>query len=539
MTRTTMFLAAALALTPTPNILAQQIVANDGEAIFLDGDTLRVSFENLEPLRSLEGFMNGAHVSIVDPPTSLRPVMNAVYQDDPPGMRRQFLDLWQQFGLNALRSYDAYWWNARGPEAALAVCRHFDLGTGDTATFAERWPYPTAKDIIDFCGEHNLHLAMVIETIYWDEQEDKVYETRQVAQDADGVLERAAETNATELARYYDEKGYQNRFVMEIGNEGIGYGLDENPTDEEYARLAVAFCQAIKRACPRVETAVVAREYGKPPMPHLEYSYSHRNFRRFLTSLRDHAGVIDHFVIHQYAWRAYQAGMQTVTKTAMHLRNAVQDMDACGFERSGIILTEYNESLWSAETTRTYTAALRQTAKQLAMIANPRVTGIFVHYIVGGAFLDHSDGEVWASYPSGSEVRAAGKTKHVVDTRPDLGSRWRILPDGAAVSMLSRAVSGDLHAWFDWGDQGEIAGMITGTPEEPCLLIMNNRETPLSIELHGLDGPYHMDQLTSTSMGKAVDGPDQPWSVAAITTAEDGQPLTPLPPYSITALHPR
>jgi len=524
----------ALALALSSCVSAQELIANDGEAIFLDGDALRVSFENLEPLRSLDGFLNGAHVSLIDPPTSKRLVMNAVYKDIPPGMTREFLTFWRQLGLNAIRSYDAYWWNARGPEAALAVCRHFGLGTGDVATFIQRWPYPTAKDIIDFCGTHNLGLAMVIETIYWDEKQNRVYETRQVCRNVDGVLSRAAETNAAELARYYKEKGYSNRFIVEIGNEGIGYGKDECPTDREYARLAVAFCRAVKRACPRVETAVVAREFGRVmPLPHLEYSYSHRRFRRFLNRLRNHADIIDHFVIHQYQWRAYEAGLKTVMHTKMHLRNAVQDMDACGFAHAGIVITEYNESLWSAEDTHTYAAALRQTAKQMAMLANPRVGGIFVHYVVGGAFLDHSDGKLWASYPSGSEVRAAGKAEHIPDKRPDLGPRWRILPDGAAVSVLSHAIKGNLYAWFDWGAQGEVAGIITGTTREPCLLVLNNRDRPLSIEIQGLNGPYQATQLTSTSMGKALDGPKQPWSVTTFTAAASKQVL---PPYSITVL---
>jgi hypothetical protein len=522
--------ALALALP----LLAQDLTANDGEAIFLDGDTLTVSFADLSPLRSLAGFMNGAHVTLVDPPTSERLVMNAVYHDDPPGMTAQFLDLWQrELGLNALRSYDAYWWSGRGAEAELAICQHFGLGTGDVSTFVQRWPYPTAEDIIDFCGEHNLDLAMVVETIYWDEQTGKVYETRQVARNVDGVLPRAAETNAARLARHYAKMGYSNRLVLEIGNEGIGYGKDPLPTDEEYARLAIAFCEAIKRACPQVETAVVGRELATVlPMPNLEYSYSHGQFRRFLSSLRAHEAAIDHFVVHQYHWRAYEVGLSTVTKTKTHLRNFVADLDACGFSRSGIVLTEYNESLWDPAYTRSYAAALAQTAKQMAMIANPRVTGIFVHYAVGGAFLDHSDGALWASYPSGKESYQAGKTEHLPDTRPDLGPRWRVLADGAAVSMLSRVLTGDLFAWFSWGEQGEISGIIAGSADDPRLLVMNNREAPLTLQLEALAAPYNIAQLTSTSMGHPVDDPHQPWSTRTFT-ADD---LVPLPAYSITVL---
>lgn len=518
---------------------SSDVVINQGGKIAYSNGVVTIFLDSLHSIRNFSGFLNGAHATVIDPPTSQLPIMKDVFKNRSSELTVQFLRLFAQLGLNALRVYDAYWWNTRGGDVAYDVYRHFGLIKEDRKKFVEKWDYPTAKEIIDFCGENNISLSIVAETIYDDLKRKKVYETRQVAENAEGILNTAAEINAGELARYYDEKGYKNQFIIEIGNETIGFKKDDNPTDQEYARLAIAYCKAIKAICPRVQTAVVAREldYGHEAKQGFVYSYDHVRFRSFLSMLKRYYNLIDFFVIHMYNWNGWKVGLRTVRTAEDHLTNTVRDLNSCGFQNSDIIVTEYNESLWDS-TTRTYQAALIQTAKQIVMVSNPRVKGMFVHYIVGGAFLDYSNGKIWTSYPNGSQQSREKNVEHLPDLDPELGPRWRLLPDGFAVSMLSKIIHGNLYSYYDYGEQGQVVAVVTGTVMQPAIMILNNSSDSLQVKIKGMLDSLLVTQLTTRLTLRREKIYDR-LLVDSVKTTISGIEKKALPPYSLTDIQTR
>ena len=437
--------------------------------------------------RNYKGFMVGPHSGLPDlPHAQMFPLRDAIR--DPEGaVSTGLLAHLRGTGSNAVRIYSAYWWDPLGAEASVRALTYFGhLPSGSIPEQIESWSYPDARAVFDYLSGNELDVAMVVTTIYCDPETKKVYPTGDVGDDVDGVLAKAAERNAGTLARWWSEHGHGRRLVLEIGNEGIGYQKDEAPTEEQYARIVNAFTEAIKAANPDVESGMVTEpRFVKNANPGYEYDY---RVRKMLTLCKDVSTQIDHVIVHLYDRHSRDWSLTYPGDATRHLDLVSADLDAHGYEKTRILITEYNFDLWSTNRDTVGHAAANG-SRQIAIAGHERVSGMFIHFAPGVSLFDYSDGKRWTSFPPGSVVHAGGEAGHPVDTRGEaLGARFRMLPTGYGQALLSRACRGRLLDAYSMDNFGQLAYMITDEDDMVRILVTNVQPEAMRVNVPELRG---------------------------------------------------
>ena len=490
--------------------------------------------------RSYDGFMTGPHSGLADlPHAQLFPLNDSIF--DPEGTTSKgLLAHLRRSGSNVVRIYSAYWWDPLGAAESIRVLAHFGhVPSGSLSEMIGNWSYPDARAVFDYLSGNDFDVAMVITTIYCDPETKKVYPTCDVADDVDGVLAKAAERNAGTLARWWASHGHGRRLVLEIGNEGIGYGKDEAPTEEQYARIVKAFTKAIKAVNPAVEVAMVTEpRFVKNDNPGYEYDY---RVRKMLGLCKEVAADIDHVIVHLYDRHSRDWSLTYPSDARRHLDLVSADLDANGYTKTRILITEYNFDLWSGHRD-TVGHAVANGSRQIVIAGHPRVSGLCIHFAPGPALFDYSDGRQWMMSPPGAIVHQGGENRHIPDSRGnDLGSRFRMLPTGYVQALLARACRGKLIDAYAMNDFGQIAYLLTTERTTVRVLVANLQPATLRI---------NVPELTEASVSvfsahcwdvAATDDLQQPYGItdskketlthvdapAFSVTLVEGQPSTP------------
>lgn len=442
-----------------------------------------------------KGYLLGVHSGMSDSPYSQRLVMADIIKDRPAGMQSEGTAILKQAGIRSLRFYDAYWVNYRSHIEAVKVVNAMTDRNYPIPPDENHYPFPFYKEIIDYCAANNLTCVMVLDTIYYDSVEDRVYSTKQVANGVDqpgGLLHKAALRNAVPIAQYHHDRGYSNRLILEIGNEGIGYGGDPNPSAQEYARIIRAYAFVINTTAPEVEVAI----YQWPGME--IYSLVATEAGKF----------IDHAVIHPYSPRFSPGTVwQDIDKAAAAL-------DAAGLNHVRVLITEYSISLWD-ESSRTYRMGLEQCRSELAMASHPRVSGMYEHNLFGSAKVTHSNGNFWSLIPSYENYKIHG---HSADKNPELGSRFVVLPSGMTGNMLDKVMHGELIKYWP-GTNCKISGLMSQEGKQRRILLLNSAHDSIMLRWKGI-GDYQVQkeyQLVSEGE-KLSESIKQPWYINSTLT---------------------
>ncbi len=446
---------------------------------------IRVSLKNLKPIRSnLAGFQMGSSVTIARLGRIPWSPVHQALRDDPAGSAAALVRVLKASGQRALRAYDNYYWNTHSSREAFLFRRFLGEKMGGAKMpgmspdeWARRAKHPTGKQLMDFCAAHGIGLSMVVETFYIG-PDDKVYDTQSVIDNVDGVFDKAVERNAAFFARYYKAKGYRFPFVIEIGNEGIAWRPERRVSYEGYGKLARAYAEAVKAIAPEVQTAIVYRN-----SPDGKYNV--------LSAFKGAEKKLDHVVIHAYdhGWWT-RRGCHTVSMTytpalIAALEVVRSDLDRHNMRHVRILITEYAFDTWTAQC-GSYGRMLDEACRELAMVANPRVSGMFIHSFPVRYLAAHSNGKRWLRLPGSRLLRAKqrleGYDPYPPDRNPERGRRWLVLADGLFHRLLDRALIGNLYGFFYQGACGRVAGIVTGRPDAFNVLIVNNQEDKLRIQ---------------------------------------------------------
>lgn len=442
-----------------------------------------IEFHPNRKATDLSSFLWGVHANLSDAPNGTRLVLADIIKDRPAGFRAEGTRLLKSLGLRALRFYDAYWVNFRSSIEAYSVCDALMKRDWPVPATDEGYRYPYYPEIIDYCAQNDIACVMVLDTIYLDPATKKVYKTCDVVDDVDGVLQKAAERNAAPIARYYHQRGYKTRLILEIGNESIGYGADRpNPTAAQYTRLIEAFAGVIKREAPEAEVAI----YEWPDAGIYE-------------RVKHIGKLIDHTVIHPYGYWLAPAALH-----GCFVRNTVRELDKAGLTHVKVLMTEYGGFLLSKEA-RTYSEGLRQAVSEMSMSLDPRVSGIFEHSLFLTAKAVHSDGKLWSMSPS------YGEKERRPDINPELGPRFATLTGGLVSKLMSPALDGKLIAYWP-GINSPCAGFATRRATSTTVVLVNPTEKPIPLRWPEGFRARKVSTLTSSAERMGLDM-REPWQI--------------------------
>ena len=465
-----------------------------------------------QPRRARPGLLIGPHLSMTDMPFAQILVLSTAVNDPDGSVSRGLLDALRRTGSNAVRIYEGYWWDPLGAEtSARILAHHGHVAAEKTERFAENWGYPDGREVMEYFARNGFDVVMVVSTIYLDQETKQVYTTRQVADNADGILDKAAERNGATLARWWTECGRDRRLILELGNEGIGYSRDSSPTLEQYSRIVNAFEQAIRRAGPDVEIALVM-EPLETVNENPGYQYG-TGMRAFLARCADTAPLIDHAVVHLYDRHSRDYSLTFPGDVSRLFELVTADLDANGFEHAKLLVTEYAFDLWSANRD-TVGHAVALATRQISMAGHPRVSGLFVHNTPGTQLFSYSDGKAWTLSPPGSLLHRGTPSRHYRDSRGDeLGPRFRMLPTGPIQALLATALRGQVVDAYAMDRFGQFAILISRDDTIRRFLVVNTQPVPLALQL-----PELRAATVRTFRGQAwdavpVDGLTQPYGL--------------------------
>ncbi len=452
--------------------------------------------EPAEPLRSFDDFLLGAHVTIIDLGKGIRPVMYEIIADEPAGMRAEGVAALRDAGVTTLRFYDTYWLNLRSHIENYQVLNQLGGYNYTVPETDDALGWPLYDEIIDFCDDEGFDCLMVLDTFYYDEATEHVYSTIEVADDP-ALLAAAAQRNAVPIAEHYASAARSGRFVVEIGNESIGYGGDPNPSNEQYARIVTAFAAAIDAVAPDVEIAV-SQDPGPGDDLHGLYS-------------AEVGELVDHVVTHPYGPEAWPG------RVALRLEQTGEALDGAGMDHATVMVTEYSYDLYSSEA-RSWSSGLKQAVIELMMVADPRVAGIQEHLALHTAKVVHSDGETW------SVNSIAGGDDRPADERPDLGPRFAMLPSGIVGTLLDRVMQGDLLRHWP-GINTDLAGILTSDGETRRLLLVNPTDEAVALSWMGEEiEPTAV--LSADAVSEVFSQDEQPsWSIVEDASREQPKEL--------------
>lgn len=166
-------------------------------------------------IREYGGFLLGPHFGITDAPLSQILLLNRAAREPDSPLAQELVRYLRDSGSNAVRLYCGYWWDPLGPATTLPILTHFGhVPVSRLQKSIEDWPYADARAFFDYLSGNGFDIAMVVSTIYYDPDTKKVYSTRQVADNVDGVLEKAAQRNdpqQEELAQHTENVRRSNR----------------------------------------------------------------------------------------------------------------------------------------------------------------------------------------------------------------------------------------------------------------------------------------------------------------------------------------
>lgn len=532
----------------TPNAWSGEWVDREWPAVFQHGGageqmTVRQIDLSLKRLatrgatgarRSFDGLLFGPHLSLTDLPFGRIGVLRDAIRQPDSDISRGLLAQLHATGCNAVRIYDAYWWDPLGAEASVRVQAHFGhVAANQIDQRIESWSYPDAGQVFSYLSGQGFDVAMVVSTIYLDPDSKKVYTTKQVCDDVDGVLDKAAQRNAAALAHWWKQHGHGRRLILEIGNEGIGYSNDKCPSIPQYAKLIAAFVPAIHRANPDVEIAIVIEPLeSKNDNPGYQYGPEMRELLRLCQPVANH---IDHVIVHFYDRHSRDYSLTYPNDAVRMLDLLSADMDANGMKLAKVCITEYTFDLWSRHRD-TVGIAVANASRQIAIAGHPRVSGMFLHNAPGCQLFHYSDGQHWTSAPPGSMLhRKQAPNEHPADTFGEkLGPRFRMLPTGDCHALLARACGGELIDAFAMDNFGQIAYLITRDGPRYRFLVTNLQPQTLRIRLPELrDASIRIFQGQSWD-AVPVDALEQPYGI----TVRNAQALSSieLPPFSVGLL---
>jgi len=471
------------------------------------------------PRRKYEGFLLGPHFSIVDAPFSQILLLNEAVQHPDNPLAQEVVHYLRESGSNAVRLYCGYWWDPLGASTTIPILAHFGHVPADKQEeMIENWSYADARRFFDYLAGNGFDVAMVVTTVYYDPDTKKVYPTREVADNVDGVLEKAAERNAGTLARWWQEYGHGRRLVLEIGNEGIGYMKDSKPNLEQYSRIVATFAQAIKQANSQVDVGMVVTH----------------GFRGVIGQCREVAPLIDHVITHLYDQHRRDWGLTYPGDATRHLDELSAELDASGYEHAQILITEYNFDLWSRNRD-TVGHAVANTSRQIVIAAHPRVSGMFIHNTPGTSLFCYSDGSKWTLCLPGVVSHQEKKNEHLPDTRGEqLGPRFRMLPTGYCQQLLEQACQGELLDTYAMADFGQIAYLITRQDEWVRILLSNVQPQSLRAQI-----PYLREAQVAVFTGKSwhsspSDDLAQPYGVTERSAPDLRRVVA--PPFSVVLI---
>jgi hypothetical protein len=506
----------------TPRWPAMLPAVYAGDTMMVDRITINARSANIKA--NFDGLLFGPHLNMVDPPFSSMLVLAEAVLHPESAMSKGFVEYLRKSGCNAVRNYpDGFWWNPLGGEATLRIL----AATGDKnalwdtenkiKTWGQTWP--TGFQVIDFFAQRGFDQCLVITPAYLDPVTKKVYKTVQVCNDVDGVLNKAAEANAGVFARYFAEKGYKTRLILELGNEAVGYDGNQ-PSDAEYAKLCRAFMTAIKKANPKVEVAVVG---GRGTAKGIDTTYmaaaggmGNRNFLKLLG--KDMAGKFDHFILHIYDGDHWQDSSNAkASYIPRMIANWSEDLNSAGFPKTKILITEYRFNLWNRYW-QTAGSALAEGVRMMLQVSNPRVAGIFIHNAPGNALFNYSNGRTWSltKPPGEGDLPVKTLNGHIVDSLPELGSRYRMLPTGYVQDLLARTCRGNLVDEFSLGDYGTVSYLLTRKDGTIRLLVANLQPVPVEVKTPGFVPVLAQAFQGNTLDSEPADTLEQPYGIKKI-----------------------
>gem|GEM_PF-5824726 len=469
--------------------------------------------------RSGAGLLIGPHLSMTDMPFAQILVLATAVNDPDGAVSRGLLDALRRTGSNAVRIYEGYWWDPLGAEPSARILAHYEhLPADQIDRFAENWGYPDGRAVMNYLAGNGFDLVMVVSTIYVEPDTGTVYTTRQVADDVDGVLAKAAARNGATLARWWKDCGRGRRLILELGNEGIGYNRDSSPTLEQYSRIVNAFAPAIRDANPDVEIALVI-EPLETVNPNPDYQYG-AAMREFMARCTVSAPLIDHAVLHLYDRHSRDYSLTYPGDVTRLYELVTADLDANGFKHTQLLITEYAFDLWSANRD-TVGHAVALAARLVPMAAYPRVSGLFVHTAPGAQLFSYSNGSVWSLSPPGSPLHQGAESRHYPDSRgAELGTRFRMLPTGPIQALLAAALRGEVIDAYAMDNFGQFAVVISREDEQQRFLVVNTQPVPLDLRLPELRNVAIRTFRGESWDAKPVDALTQPYGVRRDTATQ-------------------
>jgi hypothetical protein len=274
---------------------------------------------------------------------------------------------------------------------------------------------------------------------------------------------------------------------------------------------------AIKKANPKVEVAVVgSRGYAKgidPPYTSAAVGMGNRNFLKLLG--KDMADKFDHFILHIYDGEHWpDTSNAKASYVPRMIDNWGDDLNSTGFTKTKILITEYRFNLWNRYW-QTAGVALAEGVRMMLQVANPRVSGIFIHNAPGNALFNYSNGITWSLTrpPGEGELPVQVKNGHIVDSHPELGSRYRMLPTGYVQDLLARTCRGTLVDGIALGDYGNVTYLLTRDGGAIRLLVANLQPVPVEVTIPGFT-PESAESFQGKSLdAEPADTLEQPYGI--------------------------
>lgn len=478
----------------------------------------------------------GAHFLLVDGPTGyFDTILNDIFSNKS-STQAQAVSAFQMGGINALRIYNAYHWSPHGGATLMhnliRVGEIQNLNPSELASKISLYDqsHVNGFTLLDFASKQNISISLVADTMYYNPSEEKSYFTREVANNQ-SLLTQAAQRNVGDFVDYYISHNYTFPFIIEIGNENIGYHNDQNPTPEEYAMIVIAYSKIITaHGQGKVKSAFVY-EKPAPNRPAKDIIIQNEYNASLLKALNGQQIILDYAVMHPYR------AMQNVSYIQPHISNTIADLISIGFTKTKVLITEYNLNLNRIERySDHYLFSLAQASSILHFLNDPRVGGVFIHAVPFTDSLNLSDGVNWSmNYPSQLNM-----TGHYPDEIGTLGYRWRVLPYGLFNQLLIKKIlTGQIistqiytanqfdptfhmptQTLFIVDKQTSISYIFINLSDNPQSLTTNVLPVPTGAFIDG-------EILTSTSDGPPVDDLNQPWKISSFLPSQQ------VPPNSI------
>jgi hypothetical protein len=471
------------------------------------------SLDNVRMKYVYNYFPMGNSADLCDSPYSAQTMTADIIKDRPLGTKKKGTELLKRLGTKSLRFWDVIWVNYRSHIEQVKVV-NFATGSSYSIPADDNdYTYPYYNEILDYCAENNFTCIMVVDTFYYDPITDKVYTTPEVGNnspndpadpyyttdpnDPNGILYKAVARNVMPIVQYYIDHQYTNRFIIEIGNEAIGYiGTPAMPTAQQHLRIIKAYATAVKNACPAIETTM----YPNPD--------------NSIYQMVADAGIgnyINHAVNHFYAPRINGGtAYQDVDATKAALASA-------GMGHVNVLITEYS-TRWSNAAATSYSPhALEQANVELRMITNPNVSGINEFALATYAKMIHSDMSYWSI---GNDFNGtAPAPSRPADIYPELGKRFAVLPTGLTEAMFCNTINGDLlKSWP--GKNTEISGLLSSYDGGKRLLLINPTSSDMPISWSTSFGADKKCLMTSTAdyFSQTL---TQPWKITKSLITSD------------------